>query len=89
MGEYGGKFERVVNKFFGQPKTTANYHSFYIDDFSRRALLYSICVKEINSNPENYSEDQLEKLKEFEFQLCEGESTQHQNVECIDFLSEL
>lgn len=83
------KLERVVIKFFGEPKTSIYYSSYYNNGFSTRALLFSICVKEINSNPEKYSEDQLEKLKEFEFQLHNGESIHHQNVKCIEFLNNL
>jgi hypothetical protein len=70
-------FVRVMNKHYGSPRDRENYFegSFedYFDEvFAPRALLFALCIKELNSNASKFSEDELEMLSELSEELIPG-----------------
>lgn len=91
MQDPGYEFEKVIIKFFGSPKTPI-YFSGYFDrnnKFEARALLFSICVREININNDNYSEQEINELKQYERYLSNGQVEYNTLVKCIEFLQQL
>ncbi len=59
----GYEFEEVIIKFFGSP-TTSIYFASYFDrnnKFPGKALLFSICVREINIFSNKYSSKKIKK----------------------------
>lgn len=87
----GYEFEKVIIKFFGTPKTPI-YFSGYFDrsnKFEGKALLFAICVKEININKDQHSEEEINKLKKYENELSTDNVEYKTLVECIQFLKQL
>ena len=86
--DYGMEFENIVIKFFGRPKTPIYFASYYSDNFETKAMLFSICVQEININKDKYSQMQIEELTKFEQML--RKDCEHSTVmRCIEYLREI
>lgn len=88
MTDYGMTFERVVKKFLGKPKTPIYFASYFGDNFETKALLFAICVSEININKDKYSEDELFELKVFEKKLSRTDVKYSEIIKCIKYLHE-
>jgi hypothetical protein len=87
--DYGMEFEEVAVKFLGQPKTPIYFASYYSDNFQTKAILFTICVMEININKDKYSIKDLDKLKKFEKEF-RSEKFEHKiSMRCIEFLRNL
>lgn len=66
--DQGMIFEKTFIKIFGRPKTTIYFAGYYIDPdkITFKAMLLTMCVHEINYNPESYDEDALQTLRDYE-----------------------
>lgn len=87
----GSKFEEIIMKFFGRPKTSIYFASYFdrTSKFERRALLFAICVKEININQDHYSKENIKKFEEFETKLS-GDDVEYKTlIDCIKFLDQI
>ena len=84
--DYAMLFEGVVIKFFGAPEDEIYYANYYENDFTRQAILYSICVKERHSNTNANSQKQLKILDEFIGILSNSNAKQNDMIKCIEFL---
>jgi hypothetical protein len=89
MKDYGTLFERIVENHFGSPKTSVYFASFYGDNFATSALLFSIVTKAINYNYENYSSNDIDTLKTYEYKGMTQQLKYADNIDMIEFLSKL
>jgi hypothetical protein len=85
MSDFAIKFENVVGHFLGHPVTTIYYANYFEFDFPRRALLFSICVKEINVNPGEYTNEELAYLSDVQDLIKNGKESYDDQVKLIDF----
>ena len=84
--DYGYKFELLVNSYLGKPDYVT-YATYWDDDNDRRALLFTICLKEYDNN---VSGTIGEKLSYFMEELFNEESEKFNvSIECLKFLSDL
>ena len=81
-------FEKVICKYLEAPKTAINYSGYYGDNFTTRALLFTICVREVNTNFEKYSEVEIKTLKAFERNLNAEKTSYNEISKIIEFLTE-
>ena len=84
-------FERVVEKFWGSPKTSIYFAGFYGDNFGTRAILFAIAVKLQNYGYGNRSFTNEEKkyIDDYISVANRNELTHSDNVKFIDFLHSL
>lgn len=87
----GYEFEKVIIKFFGDPKTPIYFAAYFdrINKFECRALLFAICVKEANIYSNEYNADDLKKFRTFERELSNDDVEYKKLLECIKFLLEV
>lgn len=89
MKDYGMLLEKAIEHFFGNPQTLIYFANYYGDNFSTKALLFSICIKERNCNTATYTMEELAKLSEFEDNFLKPTVTHNDSVKCIEFLTSL
>jgi hypothetical protein len=87
MPDYAMQFEKVICHYLGEPVTTIYYANYFEYDFSRKALLFSICVKEQNVNAKSYSERELSYLRNLLSSILSDTATYDDLVKCIQFFS--
>lgn len=88
MKDYGMLFEKVICKYLEALKTAIYYSNYYGHNFSTRALLFTICVIEVNTNFEKYAEVEIETLKAFERNLNDEKTSYNEITKIIEFLTE-
>lgn len=84
MKDHAMQFEGVVKKYFGNPLSTIYYSNYYGDNFQIRAILFAICVCEINNKIQD--DNDLKILNKFHDLFASGNSSFHNCIECITFL---
>ena len=88
MKDYGMLFEKTICKYLEAPRTPISYSGYYGDNFTTRALLFTICVRELNTNFEKYNEVEIETLKAFERNLKDEKTSYDEITKIIEFLTE-
>ncbi|HAQ21093.1 MAG TPA: hypothetical protein DCR40_17950 [Prolixibacteraceae bacterium] len=66
MKDYGMLLEKTIEAYWGQPKTTISFANYYGDDFKMKAILFSLVVTQINYRSEEYPEEELKQLEDYE-----------------------
>lgn len=84
--EYG--FEEVVISYLGRPKTII-YFANMIKEDEIKAMLFTICMREIHIVDRGYSEEELDKLKDFRKNLFNEEAPKNTRYDCIEFLHKM
>jgi hypothetical protein len=85
--DFGMLFEKIVEAYWGSPKTPIYFSNYWGKNFETRAILYSIIIKEINYNPEKYNEDILESLKEYASKSSNGGLSYTENASLLELLA--
>lgn len=86
--DYGMLFEKTVEAYWGNPKTSIYFSNYWGNKFEMRAILFSIILQEINFNPSNYDANKLEFLKEYARKSSDGKTSHTENVNVLKLLAE-
>jgi len=81
-------FEDTVKKIFGRPKTPiyfANYYDFS-DKHAFKSILLTMCIYELNYNPDKYNEEEVEILRNYESLAYKNNSDHSSNIKFLNFL---
>lgn len=73
-------FEKTIQKYWGTPETNIYFSSYYGDNFEMRAILFSIVVHELNYKANEYSEEKLSLMKDYELKSNQGKVTHNDNL---------
>ncbi len=85
--DYGMLFEKTVKKIFGKPKTAISFADYYsIEKQGFKSILLTMCIYEINYNPEKYNPEKLEILISYEKKASKNKNTHKEDLEFLDFL---
>jgi hypothetical protein len=87
MENYAMIFEEVVKHYFGKPKTEIYFSGYFDSEFSRKAILFSICVKEQNCKTDLYAKEELGRLADFEYLFRHNKSNYQDEINCVEFLA--
>lgn len=87
MRDYGMLLERTIEKYWGTPKTPIYFANYYGDKFEMRAILFSIVTFEINYNADEYTEDKLMIMKEYESKSWNEKTTHNDNIIILELLA--
>ena len=87
MKDYAMLFEKTIEKYWGHPKTPIYFSNYYGDKFEMQAILFSIIVFEINYKFEDYSDDEITVLKDYEQKCWDKKQTHQDNILILEFLS--
>lgn len=87
MTDYGTLLEKTMEAYWGQPKTPIYFSNYHGDKFEMRAILFTISLFEINYKFEEYSEEELLVLKEYESKSWSEETTYDENTKILELLA--
>lgn len=81
-------FERTVTKIFGKPKTPIYFAGYYDSNNENviKSMLLTMCIYEINYNPDSYDENSKEILNDYESKASNFENTKEDDFKFLTFL---
>lgn len=80
------EFEKVCEQYLGYSDNGTYYANFFENDTKRKAILFSICLKETAVNSKKYESDSLEELNNCVSILLNPEAEYKDDVNCIKLL---
>lgn len=87
MEDYGMLLEKTIEKYWGTPKTPIYFANYYGDKFEMRAILFSIIIYEINYKLNEYSEDEINQMKEYETKSWNEKASHNDNIKILELLA--
>lgn len=85
--DYGMLFERTIIAYWGWPKTSVYFASYFHDSFKMNALLFSIIVYELNYNFNDYSPIEIKQLKKYQLKGWDNSITLNDSYKILEVLA--
>ena len=58
------------------------------NEYTFKSILLTLCIYQLNYNPENYDDNALEKLKNYESKASKNETDRTEDLEFLKFIGE-
>jgi|GEM_PF-1520266 len=86
MTHHAPAFETVVIFYLGKPKKSIYFSNIHGENLETKAILYTICLYEINISSRKYSDEEKKKLEDFSKAIFKEGEPERTSYDCIEFL---
>lgn len=87
INDYPALLEKTIEAFWGVPKTPVYFANYYDDEFTMRAILFALVLHEINYKSNEYDNELLSELKEFESKSWNSNINKQEAVQILEILA--
>lgn len=87
MIDYGALLEETMEAYWGRPKKPIYFSNYCGDKFEMRAIIFTLSLFEINYKYDEYSDEELFALKEYESKSWNKLTTYDENIKILELLA--